>query len=48
MLKIDIRVYYSQAVISEDRVEPLAQKHDRIAEANCSQHSDVVILLRSG
>ena len=42
----DIRVYYSEGChLYEDRVEPLAQKHDRIAEAlTVAEHSDVVIL----
>lgn len=42
----DIRVLYSEgADLSKDRVENLAQQHDRIAEAQIvAEHSDVVIL----
>ena len=42
----DIRVYYSEGChIIKDKVEPLAQKHDRLAEAlTVAEHSDVVVL----
>lgn len=41
-----IRVYYSEGChLYKDKVEPLAQRHDRIAEAlTVAEHSDVVIL----
>ena len=42
----DVRVLYSEgSALSKDRVEHLAQKHDRISEAQIvAEHSDVVIL----
>lgn len=42
----DIRIYYSEGChLHKDKVEPLAQKHDRLAEAlTVAEHSDVVIL----
>ena len=42
----EVRVLYSEgSALSKDRVENLAQKHDRISEAQIvAEHSDVVIL----